>query len=125
MPHSPSKNARIESSPLLRPSLTARQMMELEQALAAQSPGTFAQLASHGKWRLARHLKYLNQALLESMHEAAHGRQEGLIVSMPPQHGKSELCSKYLPAWYLGTHPDRRVILTSYEADFAASWGRK
>jgi len=44
---------------------------------------------------------------------------------MPPQHGKSMLCSQYLPAWYLGMYPDRRVILTSYEADFAASWGRK
>jgi predicted phage terminase large subunit-like protein len=44
---------------------------------------------------------------------------------MPPQHGKSELCSKYLPAWFLGTHPDERVVLVSYEADFAASWGRK
>jgi len=41
-----------------------------------------------------------------------------------PTHN-SELCSKYLPAWYLGTHPDHRVILASYEASFAAEWGRK
>ena len=44
---------------------------------------------------------------------------------MPPRHGKSELCSVYLPAWYLGTHPERRVILAGHEADFAASWGRR
>lgn len=44
---------------------------------------------------------------------------------MPPRHGKSELVSKYLPAWFLRYHPDKRVILTSYEADFAAQWGRK
>lgn len=62
---------------------------------------------------------------MEAIDEAGHGRLDGLAVSMPPQHGKSELCSKYLPAWYLGTFPDRRVILVSYEADFAASWGRK
>lgn len=48
-----------------------------------------------------------------------------LIVTMPPRHGKSELCSKYLPAWYLGVYPDHRVILSSYEASFAADWGRK
>ena len=48
-----------------------------------------------------------------------------LLVMMPPRHGKSEYCSKYLPAWYLGTFPDHRVLLGSYEADFAASWGRK
>jgi predicted phage terminase large subunit-like protein len=35
------------------------------------------------------------------------------------------LTSHHFPAWYLGTFPDRRVMLASYEADFAASWGRK
>lgn len=74
---------------------------------------------------MARHLAYLDRAITESIELAAAGQRDGLLVSMPPQHGKSELCSKYLPAWYLGTHPDRRVILTSYEADFAASWGGK
>lgn len=47
------------------------------------------------------------------------------MVFMPPRHGKSELDSKYFPAWYLGLFPDNRVILSSYEASFAASWGRK
>lgn len=49
----------------------------------------------------------------------------GVIVEEPPRHGKSELCSHYNPAWYIGTRPDDRVILVSYEATFAASWGRK
>lgn len=44
---------------------------------------------------------------------------------MPPRHGKSELVSVFLPAWWLGDRPDDRVILASYESDFAASWGRK
>jgi predicted phage terminase large subunit-like protein len=44
---------------------------------------------------------------------------------MPPRHGKSELASHYFPAWYLGTFPDRKVILTSYGADFASTWGAK
>jgi len=73
----------------------------------------------------ARHLNYLDEAIVDSIAKAEAGELEGLVVSMPPQHGKSMLCSHYLPAWYLGTHPDRRVILTSYESDFAASWGRK
>jgi predicted phage terminase large subunit-like protein len=47
------------------------------------------------------------------------------MVFMPPRHGKSDLISKYFPAWYLGTLPNNHVILVSYEADFAASWGRK
>lgn len=47
------------------------------------------------------------------------------MVSMPPRHGKSVYCSQWLPSWFLGTYPDKRVILSSYEATFAASWGRK
>jgi len=46
-----------------------------------------------------------------------------LIIDMPPRHGKSEFISKYFPAWFIGTNPSKRVILTSYEATFAASFG--
>ena len=48
-----------------------------------------------------------------------------LLIEMPPRHGKSWLISQYFPAWYLGSHPDHRLILASYGADFARSWGRK
>jgi hypothetical protein len=102
---------------------SASELQILEQALALTSPGTFAQLISHGKWRAAKHLAYLDQAIVDAIRDAQRGELEGLLISMPPQHGKSELSSRYLPAWYLGKYPDRRVILTSYEADFAAGWG--
>jgi len=55
----------------------------------------------------------------------AAGRIKRLMVFMPPRHGKSELVSRYFPAWYIGTFPDKRIILASYEADFASTWGRK
>jgi predicted phage terminase large subunit-like protein len=44
---------------------------------------------------------------------------------MPPRHGKSEFTSKYFLAWFLGRWPRKRVILASYGASFATSWGRK
>ena len=47
------------------------------------------------------------------------------MVFMPPRSGKSERISRTFPAWFLGNWPDKRVILSSYEADFAADWGRK
>jgi predicted phage terminase large subunit-like protein len=70
---------------------------------------------------MARHLGLLNRELVE----AAAGRSRRLMVFMPPRHGKSELISRYFAAWYLLTYPDRRIILTSYEAESAAAWGRK
>ena len=48
-----------------------------------------------------------------------------IILTMPPRHGKSNLVSERLPAFIVGNHPDRRVMLASYEASFAASWGGK
>lgn len=53
------------------------------------------------------------------------GRKKRLIITEPPRHGKSEFWSKYFPAFFLGNFPDQRVILTSYEAGFASTWGRK
>jgi len=57
--------------------------------------------------------------------DLASGRNSRLILTLPPRHGKSMLCSQYFPAWYLGMNPDKQVILCSYQADFASQFGRK
>lgn len=51
--------------------------------------------------------------------------KRNLAIIMPPQHGKSWLCSRYTPAWYLALFPARHVLLACYGADFARSWGRR
>jgi hypothetical protein len=48
-----------------------------------------------------------------------------LAVAMPPRHGKSEMISRYTPAWFVTKYPDFKVLSTSYEGEFAATWGRK
>lgn len=35
------------------------------------------------------------------------------------------MVSKWLPSWYLENFPNKRIILCSYEADFATKWGGK
>lgn len=115
----------IASLPSLSRFATESDWQQIARELIRVSPGAFALWSNPTTYRLPPHLRLLDQAIVEAIDEAAAGRLDGLAVSMPPQHGKSELCSKYLPAWYLGNFPDRRVILVSYEADFAASWGRK
>jgi predicted phage terminase large subunit-like protein len=52
-------------------------------------------------------------------------RPEILLIEVPPRHGKSTEISEHAPAWFIGTFPERHVILCSYEADFASSWGLK
>jgi len=88
---------------------------------ASLDPAAFAWLASRGQWQVAPHLDLLAERLLD----VAQGKLRRLLIQMPPRHGKSEFTSGHFPAWYLGTFPERRVILASYEHDFAASWGAK
>lgn len=58
-------------------------------------------------------------AIDRELHAIAAGKNKKLIIQMPPRHGKSELCSKYFPAWYLGVFPERRVMLASATDDLA------
>lgn len=45
-----------------------------------------------------------------------------LMVFMPPQHGKSELVSRTLPAHVLGKIPTAKIVLSSYSATLAGSF---
>lgn len=92
-----------------------------EEGQAIRSPVDFAVVASGGRYKPAAHHNLLNEYLLK----VASGDIRRLMICMPPRHGKSHLTSEFFPAWYLGKNPEKNVILSSYESDFAASWGRK
>lgn len=50
---------------------------------------------------------------------------KNLIVSAPPQHGKSEGSSRRLPAYIVGKRPDDKIALVSYAATKAQKFGRE
>jgi predicted phage terminase large subunit-like protein len=111
----------LELAKLAQALLPTIEPLKQAQEAQPQTPGDFAILASRGRWKMARHLKLLNDKLTA----LAEGKIKRLIVTMPPRHGKSEFCSKYFPAWYIGRYPENRFILCSYQAEFAATWGEK
>lgn len=53
------------------------------------------------------------------------GEIRRLMIFAPPQHGKSELASVRLPAYWLGRRPDDPIIITSYGATLAESKSRQ
>lgn len=57
--------------------------------------------------------------LASTLDQVVSGALSRLMVFAPPQHGKSELVSKRLPAFWLGKRPDDPVILASYGASLA------
>lgn len=71
--------------------------------------------------RRSADLELINQALVRAFNTP----DSRLIVSMPPQRGKSELCSHWFPVWALSQRPDTRVILASYQHGIARTFGRK
>lgn len=47
-----------------------------------------------------------------------------LIVSMPPQHGKSQGSTRMLPPFMLGLNPDLKIAIGSYAAGIAQDFNR-
>jgi predicted phage terminase large subunit-like protein len=112
---------------------TPKELAAYEKALAAEvalsSPADYAATVSNGRYQRPPHVELLSRTLT-ALVERRLLKPDGtpylrLAVSMPPRHGKSELCSKYFPAWYLTRWPEGKVIVAGYEADFARDWGRK
>ncbi|MCL4296166.1 MAG: phage terminase large subunit [Anaerolineae bacterium] len=66
-----------------------------------------------------------NRILADTLDQVVAGKIRRLIVSAPPQHGKSHLASVLFPAYWLGRRPDDPVILTSYAGSLATDKSRQ
>lgn len=106
------------------------QLSQLDVRRITSSPAALAYWETNGQWYPHRHLQFLNRLLTD----LAAGRLTStdgvtvtnkLLLSMPPQHGKSELTSKWFPVWYLGKRPHHRIIHNSYGDKYSQSWGRR
>ena len=98
--------------------------LDLRYGQCEPSPGILAARESliefmlydgKGEWQREPHL----DLLCGKLQLALEGKIKRLMVFMPPRHGKSQVCSKKGPAWFLGKHPNKSVIMSSYSADLA------
>jgi predicted phage terminase large subunit-like protein len=55
---------------------------------------------------------------------AARRESPRLLITAPPRHGKSELASRYFPAYVLGKYPDFRIVSASYAFHLACQMSR-
>ena len=70
-------------------------------------------------------LKPFHRAYYRVLEAFAAGRVRRLIVTMPPQHGKSVGATTLLPAYVLGLDPDCRVAIASYSGALASKFNRR
>lgn len=67
-------------------------------------------------------LEVINAAIVDLIDDRIPGNK--LVVEMPPQQGKSMLCSYWLPLWILVcVNPDTRILDISYTDEMARRWG--
>jgi predicted phage terminase large subunit-like protein len=65
-------------------------------------------------------LNLINRALVD----VANGTEDRVIISVPPQEGKSTTVSRWFPEWLLAdVDPDMRIISISYSDEIARRWG--
>ena len=100
--------------------LVLAMIVPAEWAAAHDNPADFARYLD-ARYLAPPHIRMLSNAIRSAVLDG-NGR---LLVSEPPRHGKSLMCSQWSPAWFLELFPDRQVLLASYGAQFAAEWGRK
>jgi len=116
--------------------LSKQEQLELHALLESQyldkvrnSYVDYVEYAHEGQWIRGKHLELVCntvQNFLEDKLVNDKGKLcNVLIVSMPPQHGKSQSITETLPSWYLGNYPDKRVIEVSYGDDLARKFGRR
>lgn len=81
--------------------------------------GAYASYMEH-EFERPSHIK----VIIDALTKLEAGEITRLIITMPPRHGKSMLTSKIFPTWFLGRHPNKNVIFTTYGQEFAEDFGR-
>lgn len=75
-------------------------------------------------WYPSRFHKFLCDEVQRFLEEKSDNPYDILILSTPPQHGKSITITGTLPSWYLSRNPDSKCIIVSYGDDNAKKFGK-
>ena len=68
----------------------------------------------HGKFT-----RYLCKTVQDFIEKDTGNAYDILLLSVAPQHGKSETITRTLPSWLLGRYPNKESMLIAYESSFA------
>lgn len=64
-----------------------------------------------------------HKAVAEALEAVERGEIKQLIFCMPPRHGKTEMATKRMAAWYSGRHPEHNIAVASYSDTMAEDFG--
>jgi hypothetical protein len=96
-------------------------LTDLHRELARRDALYFDWWTSDFKRSRPKHLQFISEKICRQLDRGG----ARIIVCAPPGHGKSELISRAVSAWFIWKYPERRIGLLGYSDAFADSWGRK
>jgi hypothetical protein len=110
--------------------LSPEELADLSKMLEEYETAKSLEAAHDGFLPFVKHLwpKFIegehHRIMAEKFEAIERGDKRFVIINVPPRHGKSELASKYFPAWFMGRNPDKKIIMSSHTAGLAVDFGR-
>jgi predicted phage terminase large subunit-like protein len=101
----------------MTPRLAATEL--LRRTEAAESLIAFTEF-TFSRYRTAAH----HRIIAGQLERVERGEIDRLMLLVPPRHGKSELASIRMPAWYLGRQPHKQFLSVSATDALASDFGR-
>ena len=102
-----------------------REEQQLAIALMRENYASYCYFVHKGKWIDTHFHKFLANKIQSFVETYTGNPYDILVLSCPPQHGKSLTVTETFPSWYVGKYPDRRCIIACYNDDFAGKFGRR
>lgn len=93
--------------------------------LMRSSYAAYCYFVHKDKWIDTKFHRFLANKVQTFVETVTGNPYDILVLSTPPQHGKSMTVTETLPSWYEGKYPDRRCIVACYNDDFAGKFGRR
>ena len=98
---------------------------KLALAVLRESYPAYCYFVHKGKWIDTHFHKWLANKVQSFVETFTGNPYDILVISCPPQHGKSLTVTETFPSWYEGKYPDKRCIIACYNDDFAGKFGRR
>ena len=98
---------------------------KLALAVLRESYPAYCYFVHKDKWIDTKFHKFLANKIQSFVEMETGNPYDILVLSCPPQHGKSMTVTETFPSWYVGRFPDKRCIIACYNDDFAGKFGRR
>ena len=96
---------------------------ELQKKKVRESYITYLKYVYGETYKITPFHKALAQIGENAVRRVEKGEQVRILLSVPPQFGKSMTITESLPSWFIMRNPDLSCIITAYNADIAEKFG--